>query len=876
MKYISSKEIRRSFLEFFKQKNHTILPSASLIPEDPQLLFTIAGMVPFKPIFWGKVEPVYTRIATVQKCLRTLDIEEVGKTPRHHTFFEMLGNFSFGDYFKKEAIEYAWEYVTEILKIPEERLWVSVYVEDAEAFDIWEKIIGVPKRKIIKMGKKDNFWGPAGPTGPCGPDTEIFFDTKKYDLCNKDPESCDPSCDCGRFVEIWNLVFTEFYQDEDGKLHPLPRKNIDTGAGLERIAAAVQGVYSNFDTDLFKPIIESIERITGKRYGLNEKDDISIRIVADHSRAITALISDGVFPSNEGRGYVLRRIIRRASRHGWLLEKREPFIFKLVDVVVKELGEVYPEMQEHKELAEKITKAEEERFLERLDQGMKLLDKIIENCSGKIDGKDVFKLYDTYGFPPELTTEIAKEKSVDVDMKGFEKEMENQRNRARFARGEKEFARVAEIYRRIEKEIKKVEFTGYEKLEDRSIIEFILRDGTEIREAFEGEEVELVTKKTPFYAEKGGQISDVGEIYNEKFKARVIHVSNPYGEIIVHKVKIMGGTVKIGENVWLKVDKDKRIATMRAHTATHLLHKALKEVLGEHVNQAGSLVAPDRLRFDFTHYEAVKSEELAKVEEIINEKILEALDVIVEYKSLKEAQEEGVIALFEEKYGKIVRVVKIDDYSKELCGGTHVSNTSQIGLFKIVSEESISAGVRRIEALTGFEAYKFLKKTESLLNELMKFLETDEEKLIDKIKTILNENRELKSQVKKLQERDLSNSLEKIVEKAKVINGVKSIELIVEDFDDSVLRGVIDKISEKLGSGVVLIFNKKSNNISLMVKVSKDLVNKIKANEIAKVVSKTLGGGGGGRPDFAQAGGKNFEKIPESIRKFEEHLKNIE
>jgi len=875
MGYFSGKEIRKSFLEFFKQKGHTILPSASLVPEDPQLLFTVAGMVPFKPIFWGKVEPIHTRIVTVQKCLRTLDIEEVGKTPRHHTFFEMLGNFSFGDYFKKEAIEYAWEYVTEILKIPEERLWVSVYIEDNEAFDIWKNIIGIPERKIIKMGKDDNFWGPVGPTGPCGPDTEIFFDTKRTDLCDKNPEDCDPSCGCGRFVEIWNLVFTEFYQDEKGELHPLPRKNIDTGAGLERMAAAIQGVYSNFETDLFKPIIEKIEEITSKKYGLSEKDDISIRVVADHSRAITALISDGVFPSNEGRGYVLRRIIRRASRHGWLLEKREPFIFKIIDAVVEELGEIYPEMKEHKELVKKITKAEEERFLERLDQGIKLLDGIIENSGRKIDGKDVFKLYDTYGFPPELTMEIAQEHSVDVDMEGFKEEMAKQRNRARLARGEKEFTKIEETYRKIEEKIEKVEFTGYEKLEDESTVEFILKDGKEVQEAHEGEEVELITKKTPFYAEKGGQVSDVGEIYGENSKARVVDVSNPHGEIITHKVKVLNGSIRIGENVKLKVDKDKRIPTMRAHTATHLLHKALKEVLGEHVNQAGSLVAPDRLRFDFTHYKAVEPEELTRIEGIVNEKILEALLVTVEYKSLKEAQKEGAVALFEEKYGNIVRVVKIDDYSKELCGGTHVSNTSQIGLFKIISEESISAGVRRIEALTGSEAYKFLREAENLLNGLIKFLETNKEKLIDKIKTILNENKELKKQIRELQEKNLNSDLDKIVEKAKVISGMKLVELIVEDFDNSVLRSIVDRAIKKLGSGIVLVFNKKNDSLSLLVKVSKDLVDKVKANEIAKMISRILDGGGGGRPDFAQAGGKNPEKIPESIKALEEYLKNI-
>lgn len=874
MKYMSGREIRSSFLKFFEQKGHTILPSASLIPEDPQLLFTIAGMVPFKPIFWGKVKPTYTRIATVQKCLRTLDIEEVGRTPRHHTFFEMLGNFSFGDYFKKEAIEYAWEYVTEVLEIPEERLWVSVYEEDEEAFNIWKKFIGLPERKIIKMGKEDNFWGPAGPTGPCGPDTEIFFDTGRTDLCNKSPNDCDPSCDCGRFVEIWNLVFTEFYQDENGELHPLPRKNIDTGAGLERLAAAIQGVYSNFETDLFKPIIKVIEKITGKEYGKSEKNDVSIRVVADHSRAITALISDGVFPSNEGRGYVLRRIIRRASRHGWLLGKKEPFIFKIVPAVVEELGDVYPEMKEQQNLVEKITKAEEERFLERLEQGIKMLDEVIKNTTRKIGGKDVFKLYDTYGFPPELTLEIAKEYSLDVDMERFKEEMEKQKERARTARGELEFTKLEGVYREIENRIGKVEFTGYTKFEDEADLEFIIKDNQIISQALENETVEFVTTKTPFYAEKGGQISDTGKIYNEDFEAQVIHVTNPYNDIIIHKVKILRGKAEVGKKVKMVIDKDKRLATTRAHTATHLLHKALKEVLGEHVNQAGSLVDVDKLRFDFTHYEAIDTKNLAKIEEIINRKILESLPVEIDYKSLNEAQKEGAIALFEEKYGDTVRVVKIDDYSKELCGGTHVNNTSQIGLFKIISEESISAGVRRIEALTGLEAYRFVNKASELLDSISAFLEIEKTRILEKIQSLLNENKELRKTVRELQMKNLNSNLDEIISRARVVGDVKLIEMVFDDFDNSVLRDTIDKISSKVQNSVVLAFNKKTDsNVSVMVKISKNLTDRFKASEVAKFLAQILGGGGGGRSDFAQAGGKYPNKIEEAIKAVEEFLK---
>jgi len=863
MRYMTSEEIREAFLKFFEKKGHKILPSASLIPDDPQLLFTVAGMVPFKPIFWGKVEPVYMRVATCQKCLRTVDIENVGKTPRHHTFFEMLGNFSFGDYFKEEAIEWAWEFLTQVLGVPEEKLWVSVYEEDEEAFRIWNEKIGLPEKKILRMGKEDNFWGPAGPTGPCGPDTEIFYDTGYSKGC-PEGEECTPANSEGRFVEIWNLVFTEYYQDEEGKLHPLPRKNIDTGAGLERFCAMMQGVYSNFDTDLFQPIINRIEELTGVGYKTDEEKDVSIRVIADHIRAITFLISEGVFPSNEGRGYVLRRIIRRAMRHGILLGMSEPFLYRIVDAVVEKMGKVYPEIVRGEGMVKEVLSAEENRFLKTLEQGMKVFDEIVEK-KGKIDSEDAFRLYDTYGLPLELTLEIAKEKGVEVDVQEFNKYMEEQQRKSRAAMGDVEFARRYEYLEKLPKDFR-IEFTGYEKLEDEGEVVLIARDDETVEEASEGT-VEVVFSRTPFYAEKGGQVSDTGMVEWRDGKALVEYVFEASEGVIVQRIKILDGTLRRGQKVVLRVDKKRRESTMRNHTATHLLHAALKKVLGDHVRQAGSLVAPDRLRFDFTHFKGLSSAEIEQVEDLVNEWIMEAIPVEVRYTSYEEAVKSGVVALFTEKYGDVVRVVEVPGVSKELCGGTHVKNTGQIGLFKIISEESVSSGVRRIEAVTGFSALELLRNQKKLIDQLKEILGAREDELTDRVLSLREKVKELE---KKLSQGRIS---EKMIAMKQLEDGVKVFHGVFEGVEAKHLGGIADNVLKKEGEGIVILFSKFENKVFLVVKVSENLLDRYDASSIARNIAKELGGSGGGRKNFAQAGGRHPERIKDVLERLEEFLR---
>jgi len=863
MRYMTSEEIREAFLKFFEKKGHKILPSASLIPDDPQLLFTVAGMVPFKPIFWGKVEPVYTRVATCQKCLRTVDIENVGKTPRHHTFFEMLGNFSFGDYFKEEAIEWAWEFLTQVLGVPEEKLWVSVYEEDEEAFRIWNEKIGLPEKKILRMGKEDNFWGPAGPTGPCGPDTEIFYDTGYSKGC-PEGEECTPANSEGRFVEIWNLVFTEYYQDEEGKLHPLPRKNIDTGAGLERFCAMMQGVYSNFDTDLFQPIINRIEELTGVGYKTDEEKDVSIRVIADHIRAITFLISEGVFPSNEGRGYVLRRIIRRAMRHGILLGMSEPFLYRIVDAVAEKMGKVYPEIVRGESMVKEVLSAEESRFLKTLEQGMKVFDEIVEK-KGKIDSEDAFRLYDTYGLPLELTLEIAKEKGVEVDVQEFNKYMEEQQRKSRAAMGDVEFARRYEYLEKLPKDFR-TEFTGYEKLEDEGEVVLIARDDETVEEASEGT-VEVVFSRTPFYAEKGGQVSDTGMVEWRDGKALVEYVFEASEGVIVQRIKILDGTLRRGQKVVLRVDKKRRESTMRNHTATHLLHAALKKVLGDHVRQAGSLVAPDRLRFDFTHFKGLSSAEIEQVEDLVNEWIMEAIPVEVRYTSYEEAVKSGVVALFTEKYGDVVRVVEVPGVSKELCGGTHVKNTGQIGLFKIISEESVSSGVRRIEAVTGFSALELLRNQKKLIDQLKEILGAREDELTDRVLSLREKVKELE---KKLSQGRIS---EKMIAMKQLEDGVKVFHGVFEGVEAKHLGGIADNVLKKEGEGIVILFSKFENKVFLVVKVSENLLDRYDASSIARNIAKELGGSGGGRKNFAQAGGRHPERIKDVLERLEEFLR---
>lgn len=858
-----SDEIRKLFLEFFERKGHKIFPSASLIPDDPQLLFTVAGMVPFKPIFWGKVEPVYTRIASCQKCLRTTDIENVGRTPRHHTFFEMLGNFSFGDYFKEEAIEWAWEFVTQVLKVSKDKLWISVYEEDDEAYEIWRKI-GIPSNRILRLGKEDNFWGPAGPTGPCGPDTEIFYDTG-LEIPTIDGKEPNPANTEGRFVEIWNLVFTEFYQDEKGELHPLKRKNIDTGAGLERLAAMMQGVYYNFDTDLFMPIIDKICNVLNVEYKKDEKTDVSIRVIADHIRAITFLISDGVLPSNEGRGYVLRRILRRAARHGTLLGAKEAFLFKIVDAVVEKMSPVYPEIKEKEDFVKKIVQGEEERFIQNLKRGLELVIKIAEENNGIISGKDAFKMYDTYGFPIDILKDIAQENNYKLDEKGFEFYMEQQRKRGREAQGEIEFAKSSD-YESLNLETR---FVGYEKIEEKSKVLYIKTD--KFVDEIENTECEVILDVTPFYAEKGGQVSDTGVIKGLNGIIKVEYVYSPKEGIIVHRGKLEG-KISVGEIVEAKVDEDKRKSTMRNHTATHLLHAALRKVLGDHVKQAGSLVEPERLRFDFTHFQALTDEEIRKIEDIVNNEILKAQKVIIDEKPFEEAVKEGAMALFEEKYGDVVRVVKIGNFSEELCGGTHVSNTGEIGLFKIISESSISAGIRRIEAITGLNSIEYVRNLENNLRMVKFELDTTDSEVIEKIRKMREKIKELENKLKEFVKKSVN--IDEILNSSEKINSIKFAVKIFENLDMEALREITDKLIDK-GLDLVVVFNKLDDKVVIVVKRKKTL-DRIHSGKIARLLAEVLSGGGGGRPDFAQAGGKDPTKINEAVQKLREYLKDID
>ncbi len=870
MSYMTGAEIRESYLRFFESKDHIRLPSASLIPNDPQLMFTVAGMVPFKPIFWGKVEPTHTRVTTCQKCVRTNDIDNVGRTPRHQTFFEMLGNFSFGDYFKREAIKWAWEFVTEYLKLPENRLWISIYLDDDEAFDIWHTEVGVPDKKIIRLGKEDNWWGPAGPTGPCGPDSEIFIDRGNGENC-PDPDNCSPACNCGRFLEFWNLVFTEYNQDEEGRLAFLDRKNIDTGFGLDRAASILQNVDSNFDTDMFRPIIDRIQEITSVKYGEKKTSDVSIRVIADHARSIAFMISDGILPSNEGRGYVLRRVLRRAIRHGSLLGYTRPFLYRIIETVAVNMGKIYPELVERLSFTQEMTLKEEERFLSTLENGERRLRTMLLNKK-ELTGDELFSLHDTYGFPLELVEEIVGESDIKLDREGFKEAMNKQRERAREALGEREYLENIDAYSRLFASTGNSKFTGYSKMIDNSTIQAILINGLEVSSIKEGETGEIVVANTPFYAQKGGQITDTGYVETKDGSARVEYVFSPYQEMIVHRVTVVKGVIVIGSEVELAVDRDRRLSTMRNHTATHLLHSALRKILGDHVHQSGSLVLPDRLRFDFSHFQSLTSEQLKEIENLVNFEIMKAVPVEVEEVDFSEIKGSDVTALFEEKYGDKVRVISIEDFSKELCGGTHVRNTGEIGLFKILSETSVAAGTRRVEAITGMASLEVLQRLSERERFLRELLEVPEDKMIERLDGLLRELKDRERFIMQLKERLLSG--DSISDDRRIqIDGTNVLVRKVEGAPSNALRNASDVLLGKEGGGIVIIFNEMEDSISFVVKVQKDLTKRFNAGEIARKIAKEIGGGGGGRPDFAQAGGKEIDKLRGVIQNIDEYLR---
>ncbi|AFS78346.1 alanyl-tRNA ligase AlaS [Gottschalkia acidurici 9a] len=867
MKKLGSHEIRKIFLDFFKEKGHLVEKSFSLVPKnDKSLLLINAGMAPLKSYFLGTEQPPSKKMATCQKCIRTGDIDNVGKTARHGTFFEMLGNFSFGDYFKREAINLAWELMTERLELPAEKLWVSVYLEDDEAYDIWNKEIGISKDRIVRLGKEDNFWElEVGPSGPC---TEIYIDRgEKYGCGSPD---CKPGCDCDRYLEIWNLVFSQYDKDEKGNYNPLESKNIDTGMGLERISAVMQDTDNIFEIDTMQDIIKEVESITGKKYVSTDKDGMSFRVITDHIRAMTFLVSDGVIPSNEGRGYVLRRLIRRAARHGKLLGIKGLFLNELAIKVINSWGEAYPDLKEREAQIRKIIKVEEEKFEETIDQGINILNEYIKEVKANnkdiLDGHHAFKLYDTYGFPLDLTKEILEEYKLTVDENEFNIEMEKQRQRARKAREEGDnHSWNTETTLNIDKDIKTI-FEGYENLSLDTKISVIVSDKESENVLKAGEQGIVLLERTPFYAEGGGQAGDTGTITTNKVKAEVVDTKKGQEGQIIHIVKVIEGTLEVGQKVIAEVDVLKRVDTARNHSVTHILHQALKDVIGEHVNQAGSLVLADRMRFDFTHFEGVSRESLDKIEDIVNSKILEGLSVDIVETTLDEARNMGAQALFNEKYGDKVRLVKIGEYSKELCGGTHIKNSSQIGLFKILSEAGIASGVRRIEAVTGLKAYEYVKELEQQIYKVSELLKGNKKDIINKIQTMVEEHKSLEKEIGKLKSELTLSKLDDIINSAIKVEGISVICKRIDDLNGDSLRQLGDKIKDKLGSVLIVLGSSKDDKVSFISMATKDLIGKgIHAGNIIREVAKIAGGGGGGRPDMAQAGGKHVEKIDEAL-----------
>lgn len=865
MKYLSGNEIRQKYLDFFKERGHLVLPSASLIPhDDPTLLLIGAGMAPFKPYFTGKVKPPATRITTCQKCVRTGDIENVGRTARHHTYFEMLGNFSFGDYFKKEVIPWAWEFLTEVLELPKDKLWITVYPKDQEAYDLWHDVCGVPAERIVKLD--DNWWEIAS-GGPCGPDSEIHIDLGEERGCGS--PDCGPGCDCGRFLELWNLVFTQYNKEADGSYTPLQHKNIDTGLGLERVASVLQNKPSNFETDLIFPIIEYACKISGKTYNADSKDDISLKVIADHARSVTFMIGDGILPSNEGRGYILRRVLRRAIRHGRLLGIRKEFLVGAADLVIDMYGDHYTDLREKKSYIEKVIAMEENSFLQTLEQGTDLLNQKIDAMrkagSTVLDGEDAFQLYDTFGFPWELTEEILEEQGFTMDKEGFEKAMEAQRERARAARNDKEGKPV--LYET--RHLKLGNLTVDEASKNGKVAAiFPAHDTQAIQNAKSGDELAVILTNTAFHAEGGGQLGDTGRLVSDKGIFNVTDTKKLPDGFTIQLGTLEQGTLSVGDEVGFEVNLKRRADIARNHTATHLLHAALKQVLGSHVNQAGSYVGPDRLRFDFSHFSPLTEEELAQVEDIVNEKILDAVDVEISQQELEKAKEMGAMALFGEKYGKIVRVVNVPGYSMELCGGVHVSNTSHIGLFKILSESSVGAGVRRIEAVTGRGSLAYTRELESLIGEAAAAVKGRPNNLVTRINGLQEDLRAEKHRADEMEKKLVAAQAASVTADAKEVKGVPVLVQEVKVQDVDALRKMGDTLRDKTGGVVVLAAPMSADKVNILVMAAKEAVQKgIHAGKIAKGVAQAMGGNGGGRPDMAQAGGKDASKLQAGLDK---------
>ena len=876
------REIRQLYLDFFAKRGHEIVASSSLLPkEDPTLLFTNAGMVQFKRLFLGEEKRGYKRAATSQKCVRAggkhNDLENVGYTPRHHTFFEMLGNFSFGDYFKQEAITWAWELLTEKYKLPEEKLHVSVFRDDDEAHAIWEREIGVPPDRIIRLGEKDNFWA-MGDTGPCGPCSEIHIDQGPSVGCGR-PE-CAPGCDCDRFLEIWNLVFTQFDRGIDGKLTPLPRPNIDTGMGLERLAAVVQGVPSNYESDLFTRIINLVSELSGINYGGGGKQDVAFRVISDHARAAAFLIGDGIMPSNEGRGYVLRRIIRRAIRFGQVIGLRDVFLHLVCASVIEVMGEDYNELIRSKSFIEGVVRNEEARFADTLRYSTKVLDDEISRL--KAQGKDiipgtvVFKLYDTYGLAPDIVEDVAREEKLHIDMDGFDKAMSRQRAMSQESwrgSGEEE---IPEVFRKLLGRGLASKFVGYETTECDAHITALIVDGIECKKAETGTKAEIVLDKSPFYGQAGGQAGDRGEIITSRAKFRVTETLKYDQNLIVHKGHVENGTILKGDKINAVIDIERRKAAASNHTATHLLHAALREVLGEHVKQAGSLVSPDRLRFDFSHFTQVPQETLLEIEGAVNKHIRENYSVNTKEMSRDEAMKTGAMAIFEEKYGDRVRLVSIGEgVSKELCGGTHAERTGDIGLLRIIGESSVAANIRRIDALTGKAALEYDQSNDMELRLAASILKTTPGKVGERLEKLLSEQKEKDKMINELKAKALTKKSQDFLSQVIEINGVKFIAIEIEATSPKELRETADKIKDKLISGIIVIGARNKDKTMLICMVTKDLTNKFNAGSIIEKLSSMVGGKGGGRPDMAQGGGSKPEALREALASVESILKRM-
>ena len=862
---MTGNEIRKSFVDFFKSKEHKHFESASLIPDDKSLLLTVAGMVPFKPFFLGEKEAPFPRITTYQKCIRTNDLENVGRTPRHHTFFEMLGNFSFGDYFKKEAIEWSWEYITKILKLDPERLYVSVYKTDDEAYEIWNKEIGVPEDRIVRLGEEDNWWA-AGPVGSCGPCSEIYYDTQNMGK-NNEEINCKPGDEGDRFLEIWNLVFTEWNRLEDGSLVPLPEKNIDTGAGLERIASVVQKKDNNFETDIFMPIIKGIEKVLDIK---KEEFEITVKVIADHIRASVFLIADGVLPSNEGRGYILRKIIRRAFGAGIVakqkldITKDDLFLYKLVPYVVENMKEAYPELVEKQGYIEKVLRLEQERFALTLKNGIEMLTEEIEKMDKegikKLSADASFKLYDTFGLPFELTELILENQGYEVSEEEFNKKLEEQVKRSKNSRVTVSDMIKDDFIDKFFEEHGKTEFTGYEKFKDEGKILHIAKS-----EGISGYEV--IFDRTPFYAESGGQVADTGIITSGEFEGKVVNVVKKH-DVFIHQVEIVKGIAPlVGAEVKMKIDADRRKDIQRNHTATHILHKVLRENLGTHVEQSGSLVDDEKLRFDFSHYEAIEPEMIEKIEKSVNDIILSNLKVKIDFENIEDAKKRGAMALFSDKYGDVVRVVEIDGYSIELCGGAHVKSTGEIGLFNIESESGIASGTRRITATTGHASLKYVNKLEEKLSKVAGMLKTDGKNVVDVVEKYIAEAKNIVKEYEQLQTKLVKYEINELLENVDEINGVKVLKAAFANKDVNELKEIVDRGKEKLQSGIIILGTNNGGKAIFVVGVTKDLISKVKAGEIVKVAAQVAGGNGGGRPDFAQAGGKDGNAVKEAVDK---------